>query len=444
VVTHSYQPVGSARELFLSHDDEVLLSGSAGTGKTRACLEKVHMMCLRYPGMRALVLRKTAVSLASTALVTYREIVAREALASGEVVFYSGSRDRAAAYHYASGSTITVGGLDRATRIMSSEYDIVYVGESTELIEDDWEMVTTRLRNGRTPFMQLIADCNPSTPNHWLKKRCDAGKTRMIFCRHEDNPRYFRDGHWTPEGSVYLGRLDALTGARRERLRYGKWTAAEGLVYEMFDPAVHISDRFNYKSHPPQDWPRYLAVDFGFRNPLCAAWWTEDPDGRLYLYKEIYQTGLLVEDAAAKIAKMMKTQHGPEPRFQAVICDHDAEDRATLERHLGYSTTAANKTVSEGIQAVQERLRVQADGKPRLYLCRDAVADRDQSLADAGKPSSTVDEITGYIWDPSAAPGSGGATQREVPLKKDDHGMDQMRYMTAHTDLTGRTRLRWF
>ena len=135
---HTYQPVGSALELFRSHAPEVLLSGAGGTGKSRACLEKIHAMCLRYSGMRALLLRKTAVSLTSTALVTFREIVACEALASGEMKFYGGSSQEAATYKYANGSTITLGGLDKATRIMSSEYDVAYVQEATELTEDDW------------------------------------------------------------------------------------------------------------------------------------------------------------------------------------------------------------------------------------------------------------------------------------------------------------------
>lgn len=37
---HRYAPVGSAAELFAARDTEVVLSGSAGTGKSRACLEK--------------------------------------------------------------------------------------------------------------------------------------------------------------------------------------------------------------------------------------------------------------------------------------------------------------------------------------------------------------------------------------------------------------------
>lgn len=440
-LVHRYQPVGSALELFRSKEPEVLLSGSAGTGKSRACLEKLHAMCLRYPGMRGLLLRKTAVSLTSTALVTYREIVAKEAIASGEVDFYGGSRQEAASYRYANGSTITLGGLDRATRIMSSEYDVCYVQEATELTQDDWEAVTTRLRNGRTPFMQLMADCNPGPPTHWLKHRCDAGQCKMIACRHEDNPRFYRDGVWTPEGKTYLDRLDALSGVRKERLRYGRWAAAEGLIYDTFDPAVHL---YKPLGNPPKEWRRFLSIDFGFNNPFVCQWWAMDPDGRLYMYREIYMTGRIVEDHARQILALIKRGdgHRKDEDPEAIICDHDAEDRATLERHLGRSTVPAKKDVKPGIEAVQARLRIRKDGRPGIYICRDALAERDPSLYEARKPWCTEQEVTEYIWDPASPPAMAG-TARETPLKRNDHGMDGTRYMVAHEDLRARARFRY-
>src|ERR1035441_6398984 len=143
-VEHRYRPVGSAAELFRCRAPEVLLSGAAGTGKSRACLEKMHAMCCspKNAGMRALVVRKTAVSLGSTALVTFREHVAKEAIASGEVKFYGGSSQEAASYQYGNGSTIVLGGMDKVSRIMSSEYDLIYLQEATELTEADWASLT--------------------------------------------------------------------------------------------------------------------------------------------------------------------------------------------------------------------------------------------------------------------------------------------------------------
>ena len=50
-----------------------------------------------------------------------------------------------------------------------------------------------------------------------------------------------------------------------------------------------------------------------------------------------------------------------------MLCDHDAEDRATLEQALGIGTQPAVKKVLEGIDAVNTRFRDQ-----RLLLFRDA------------------------------------------------------------------------
>ena len=434
---HTYEPVGSAVALWRSRAPEVLLSGPAGTGKSRACLEKLHAMCMANPGMRALICRKTASSLTSTALDTYRKAVALEAMASGEVQWYSGSGQEPASYRYGNGSVIVVGGMDKASRIMSSEYDVIYVQEAIELDEDDWESLTTRLRNGVVSFQQLMADTNPGPPHHWLNQRCQQKRCEMVYCRHEDNPRLYRDGKWTPEGRVYIDRLNALTGVRKLRLLGGKWAAAEGLVYDTFNPAVHIHKPIGL---PPAEWTRYWTVDFGYTNPFVCQWWALDPDGRMYLYREIYFTQRLVEDHAEILLKMVKRGdgHRADVMPRQIICDHDAEGRATLERKLNYPTQAAQKDVLSGIELVQSRLKPDVAGFPRLYLCRDAVTERDPELEESKKPCSTLEEITEYIWaEPS------GAQQRESPVKRNDHGMDAMRYMAAHLDNSPSPRIRF-
>jgi hypothetical protein len=54
----TYMPVGDIRTLFESRDDEVLVEGPAGTGKSYGCLWKLHLAAMKYPGMRGLLLRK--------------------------------------------------------------------------------------------------------------------------------------------------------------------------------------------------------------------------------------------------------------------------------------------------------------------------------------------------------------------------------------------------
>ncbi len=417
------------------------MAGPAGTGKSRACLEKLHLMALLNPGMRGLIVRKTLTSLGSTALVTWRTQVLPEALANGDVVFYGGSPQEAPQYRYTNGSAIMVGGMDKPTRIMSSEYDACYVQEATELTEEDWESITTRLRYGKISFQQLIADCNPDVPTHWLKARADQGRTVMFESRHEENPRLFdENGARTEQGASYIEKLDNLTGARKARLRFGQWVAAEGMIYEEYDTAVHLINRF----YVPKDWTRYWSVDFGYVNPFVCQMWAEDPDGRLYLYREIYHTKRTVDQHAKDILdavskpdpddpESVRARVWKEPKPRHIVCDHDAEGRAVLARDVGIGVRPANKTVTAGIQVVQKRLRKAGDGKPRIFIMRDAVVKRDQDLVDAKRPTCTAEEMVGYIWDEGV-----GKAPKDVPLKDNDHGMDAMRYLVASRDIMGR------
>lgn len=434
-----YEPRGAALDVFKSRDSELVIAGPAGTGKSLACLWRVHLAALNNPGVRCLIVRKTAVSLGSTTLVTYEKKVAAAAIAGGIVRWFGGSPREAPCYRYANGSVIVVGGLDKPEKIMSAEYDLVFADEATELTVTDWESIGTRLRNGILSWQQQIAACNPAHPTHWLKQRCDQGIARMLISRHRDNPAYVNaDGTLTPAGEAYFAKLDNLTGVRRLRLREGKWAAVEGQIYEAFDESIHLVDEVK----PTGAWTRWGAVDFGYTNPFVYQDWWEDPDGRLWLAHEVYFTRRLVEDHAERIKQVLYYPSG-QPRGQlprAIYVDHDAEDRATLERKLGLSTKPAHKSVSDGIQAVQSRLKVQPDGKPRLFIARGALVERDPELETASLPMCTADEITGYVW--AVKPGNRGGLKEE-PVKENDHGCDALRYMVAARDLVGRTRVRW-
>lgn len=416
-----YRPYGAALDLLYYRGTEVLLAGPAGTGKSRACLEKVHACLELYPGARALLVRKTRASLTESGLVTYEDKV----LPEGHAARTPMQRAQRQHYRYPNGSELVVGGMDRASRIMSTEFDLVCVQEATELLEADVEALNTRLRNGAMPYQQMIADCNPGPPQHWLKQRCDRGTCRMMESRHEDNPTLWDSeaGVWTERGERYIARLEQLTGARLQRLRYGRWVGAEGLVYEAWDRAAHVVNRFEI----PPDWRRVRSVDFGYTNPFVCQWWAVDPDGRAYLYRELYRTGRIVRDHAAQIRRLTGIE-----RIEATVADHDAEDRATLAAE-GVRTIPAQKTVSPGVQAVQNRLRDAGDGKPRLFLLRDSLVERDEELAEAMRPWCTEQEFDGYVW----APPTEGRAAKEEPVKLHDHGMDALRYLVCYLDGIG-------
>jgi len=419
-----YEPRGEIRRLFEWRDDEILVEGPAGTGKSYGVLWKLHMAAMKYPGMRALMLRKTQVSMTASTLVTFTQRV----LATGRygVDFFGGSKLEPAQFRYPNGSRIVVGGLDKPTKVLSMEYDLAYINEATEATEEDHESVSARLRWGVMPYQQLITDCNPDAPSHWLNQRALAKKMRRIITRHEDNPTLWDAvrGRWTERGAAYIARLDKLTGVRYKRLRLGLWVAAEGQVYEGWDPAVHVIDPFEI----PALWPRLWVLDFGFTNPFVWQWWAKDPDSRLYLYREIYMSQRLVEDHALQGRGLS----AGEPRPVRVVADHDAEGRATFERYAGVETEPAYKAVTEGLQAVAARLRPAGDGSPRLFIMRGATVERDQERVQKGLPASTEEEFPSYVWDTS-----NNRKRGEEPLKENDHGMDGVRYLVCDVDEIG-------
>jgi PBSX family phage terminase large subunit len=418
----SYTPRGSAREIFAMRNPELVLSGPAGTGKSRALLEKVHLACLRHPNLRALMVRKTRRSLTESGMVTFSQKVLHPA----DGVLWRSSDQQ---YQYRNGSVFAVGGLDKPAKIMSSEWDLVYVQEALDLEEQDWEAITTRLRNGKNTYQQLLGDCNPGPPTHWLKQRADAGRMEMLESRHEDNPLLFDDaGNITVEGARYISILDALTGVRKARLRYGIWAAAEGTVYEdSWDRARVLVNPFTI----PLSWPRYLAVDFGYTHPFVCLWAALDPDGRIIIYRQIYKTQVLVEDHAKEIKRVSRWgQDGGDPLPREIITDHAAQERMTLERHLGLNTLPAHKTVLDGIQAVAKRFRPAGDGKPRVMIFRDCLVERDRDLVERKQPTCLEDEPDVYVWRKDS-----GVSAKEEPVKEFDHGLDSLRYLVSRFDL---------
>jgi phage terminase large subunit len=407
--TAGYSPRGAAAALWCCKDPELVIAGPAETGKTFAALQKLDACMWKYPGAQAALVRKTRHSMSGSVLATYENKV----LGRGTpVVPYGGKNPDW--YDYPNGSRVYVGGMDNPDKILSSERDLILVNQAEELTLDDWEKLTTRAtgRAGTMPYAQVIGDCNPGPPTHWIKQRT---RLHLLESRHEDNPILFDDaGVVTAQGRRSLSVLDGLTGVRYRRLRLGQWAAAEGAVYEDWDTAIHLIDRFPI----PDNWQKIRSIDFGYTNPFVCQWWAIDGDGRMYLYREIYMSQRTVNRHAPQITALSADE-----RYDVTIADHDAEDRATL-RETGIATAPARKDVSPGIQAVQERLKPAGDGRPRLFILRDSLVEVDTSLQERRKPTSTAAEFDGYVWQQSPD----GRPVKEAPVKVDDHGMDALRY----------------
>ena len=413
---------GGAARMWRSRAPEVILSGPAETGKTFAWLSRLDVLARRFAGARMLMVRKTYQSLKTSVVVAFEDKILplheRDLDSRHRVRKYGGINPLR--FDYPGGSRITLGGMDNPAKVLSAEYDLIYVNQAEELTLDDWETLSTRAtgRAGNMPFAQLGGDCNPGPPGHWILQREKEGALIRYESRHEDNPVLWdrKKGVWTVQGEHSLSVLDRLTGARRQRLRFGKWVQAEGAVYESYDAAVHLIDRFEI----PRHWRRVRVVDFGYVHPFVCQWWALDEDGRAFRYREIYMTGRTVAEHAQQINRLSKDE-----AIEATLCDHDAEDRETL-RQNGIPNKPAYKDVMRGLQAVEDRWKKAGDGRPRLFLLRDSLVERDRSLIEAKRPTCTEEEIDGYVW--------GNHATKERPVKENDHGCDAVRYFVAWAD----------
>jgi hypothetical protein len=397
---------------------EIILSGPAGTGKSFACLWKLHHVALSYPKARCLIVRKTRESITESALVTFESQILPPEMSGGP------DRGTRRVYPYANGSEIIVAGLtqsrvDQRAKVMSTEYDLIYVQEAIELSQDDWEKLTTRLRNGRVPYQQIIGDTNPDSPLHWIWSRGQGGKTDLLNSDHQDNPRLWDGDDWTAYGREYLARLNRLTGIMRSRYLEGQWVQASGLIYDgVWSDGPADGNVTEAAEYIPNNGSIAWACDDGYSagsapetrglDPITGHY-VADAHPRVILFCQIRDDGqIVVFDESYACLKLSNThiqealQAGyPEPEF-AAHGPGAAEIRGRFYE-AGITPRQSTTKVDESIKELRTALAPDANGWRRIIVhprCKHFRA-----------------EMGAYVYEPGT----------ENPVKQFDHGPDSLR-----------------
>lgn len=386
-----YRPRGGQWQVFKATDPEVLAVGPAGTGKTLAICWRMHVDALRYPKSRQLMSRATLESLKPAALTTFMESVQPERVG---VRYFGGNTVTPAEFQYPNGSVIQVTSLEKPAKVKSSEYDRAYINEVTEVPESTYEMVKSRLRWGHMPFQQIITDCNPAGPKHWIKQRCERGQTRMIPTTHKDNPAYWdrTANDWTPLGRTYVeNTLAGLTGVERKRLYQGIWAVAEGVVYPDFDTTM-------IREMETEHWRTFLTADIGSRNPTAILTLHLRPaDNWIHVSREFYRTNMTSTDI---LGALMREADAVKP--EKIFIDPSAKSYIDDLKRKRYPATGANNEIITGIQKVRG---VIADGFSIDPSCQ-----------------NTIDEFGMYAYKDNPK------VETDKPEKEHDHAMDALRY----------------
>lgn len=410
---------------------ELLYSGSFGGGKTLTGCRKALFLAQRYPGTTVGVFRKRLKHVKQTTMETFRkevcppEHIVKESKADLSYTVRAGRDGRGTSVIQFMGLTNEAG---ESLNIRSLNLASAFVDEAIELLETEWDEIGGRLRDPNAGVHQLFGATNPANQGHWLYQRFfrapEPGVHEVVETNTLENP-------YLPES--YVQRLRRYKGRYYDRYVLGKWVDFEGLVYDVFDPLVHqitweqFAERFG-TPHIPAGWRRVCGIDFGYSNPFVCQWWAQSPDGDWFRYREIYHSRRLVADHAKQIRAL---EQATGERIAVRYADHDAEDRATLDA-AGLPTVPAVKEVSPGIQTTYELLKPEAEtGRPRIYFLRDVLVEEDPYLANEGLPTCTEDEIQAYRYPK----GTNAKNPKEEPVKRDDHGMDTLRYV-MHSERT--------
>ena len=238
--------------------------------------------------------------------------------------------------------------------------------------------------------------CNPSYPYHWFYRE-------WVLKASEKNALYL---HFTMDDNPSLSeevreRYKRLySGTFYDRFVLGKWVAAEGLVYPIFAEKKHVVRRL------PDSFEKHVvSCDYGTVNPSSFGLWGKN-DGTWYRIAEYYYSSKREgvsrtdEEHYEGLCKLIGNR-----RVEGVIVDPSAASFIEcIRRHGKYPVAKAQNDVLSGIRRCSDALR---DGK--LMFSEDC--------------TDILREFSLYRWDESRS--------GDVPIKENDHAMDDMRYFVT-------------
>jgi PBSX family phage terminase large subunit len=179
--------------------------------------------------------------------------------------------------------------------------------------------------------------------------------------------------------------------------------AAEGAIYDMWDPAVHV---YKDQPFPVQDY--YVSIDYGTANPTAFLLFGVNGKQALCLKEYYYDSSKSQRQMTdAEYAVEFKKFVG-DLKIKSVIIDPSAASFRTQLRKDGWFVRDANNDVLDGIRTVSTMLH-----ERRLYVHESC--------------KNLIRELPGYAWDPKAQQHG-----EDKPMKVNDHAVDAARYF-CHT-----------
>ncbi len=428
-------------------ETEVLFGGAAGGGKSYGQLIDLMLFALRYPGSRQLLLRRTYPELEMSLVRGALSLFPRE------LFQYSASTHTG---RFPNGSLVDFGFCATegdVYRYQSAEYDVIRFDELTHFTEFQYRYLISRVRGANAFPKQIKSSTNPGGVGHaWVKARfidpappdtpfAVGGESRIFLpARIEDN------GFLAAADPGYRRRLEALPEMEKRALLHGDWNLFAGQFFPEFDPAIHLCRPFPI----PPSWRRYRTLDYGL-DRLAVLWIALSPEGRVYVYRELCESDLIISEAAARIVAASEGESiaatlAPPDLFSRG--QESGRSRALLFAEHGVRFTKTSNDRRAGWLAVKELLKRDRDGTPRLFLfdtCRELARCLPMLLTDRERPDDVATRPHEITHAPDAL--RGFAIYHYRPAEREEGEAhrrpwsEDMWQDYTHADLAGREYL---
>lgn len=271
--------------------------GARGGGKSWAVRRKALLLALNYAGIRMLILRRTFVELRENhikpmhrelrGIATYRETDKTFTFPNGSQIIFG---------HCANEADVEI--------YQGSEYDVIFLDEATHFTEYQFKTLSASIRGVNGFPKRMYLTCNPGGVGHFWVKRLFIDKMYVGKERPEDytfiQANVYDNSVLMERDPDYVQFLETLPEGKREAWLYGDWDVLEGRYFKDFDRALHVIEPFEI----PRDWRRYFVMDYGM-DMLAGYWIAVDWSGKAYVYREVYESGLKISEAAARIVSAM-------------------------------------------------------------------------------------------------------------------------------------------
>ena len=239
-------------------------------------------------------------------------------------------------------------------------------------------------------------NCNPEYPEHWfylewIKKAKEKNALYLHFTM-KDNPALSNEVKQRYE--------NLYSGVFYEKFVKGRWVAVHGAVYPF------MADEKMYCDVPHGEFSQFaVSCDYGTVNPASFGLWGKQ-NGVWYRIDEYYF------DSRAEGFQKTDEEHykslcslvSGRQISQVVVDPSAASFIEVIRRHGEFRVTPAQNNVVNGIRRASQLLK---DGS--VKICNNCRAIRR--------------EFSLYRWD--------SAKQDDLPVKENDHAMDDLRYFVS-------------